>query len=399
MEHGDDYPTDHEPPWEMKSRGEGNERVWKETLGFCGGSRFPSAASTLVCLLCFIDDAPVMDRSDPERGPDPTPAVAVVGELNVDLILEQVNDLPALEKERIAEDMTFTMGSSSAILAANAGALGMSVGFVGRVGDDAFGDYMRDQLAERGVDTDPILETSDAATGLTAIFTFQEDRGMLTYPGAMNELTIDDVPWDYLEQAQHLHLSSYYMQPGIRPDCPDLFRRAKEVGLSTSFDTNWDPDEEWGDDVLSVLDHVDVFLPNDEEARLISGESDLDRALTVLADRATTVVATCGTDGIRARRGDRTFACPALPVTAVDAVGAGDSFNAGFLKQYVQNRPLEECLRYGTLTAAFSTLAAGGTTAFDDVTAFKQFTHEHSQYLTEGTIPESGVSASRDPRS
>lgn len=340
-----------------------------------------------------------MDRSERERGPDPPPAVAIVGELNVDLILEQVNDLPALEKERIAEDMTFTMGSSSAILAANAGALGVSVGFVGRVGDDTFGDYMRDNLAERGVDTDPILETSDAATGLTAIFTVQEERGMLTYPGAMVELTLDDVPWDYLEQTQHLHLSSYYMQPGIRPDCPDLFRRAKELGLSTSFDTNWDPDEEWGDDVLSVLDHVDVFLPNDEEARLISGESDLDRALSGLADRATTVVATCGTDGIRARRGDDTFSLPALPVTPVDAVGAGDSFNAGFLKQYVKNRPLEECLRYGMLTAAFSTLAPGGTSAFDDMAAFKQFTHEHRQYLAEGTIPESDFSTSVEARS
>jgi len=348
--------------------------------------------------LCFIYAPQFMDRSEAARGTDQTPAVVIVGELNVDLILEQVNDLPALEKERIAEDMTFTMGSSSAILAANAGALGMSVGFVGRIGSDTFGDYMRDSLAERGVDTSCILETSDAATGLTAIFTFREERGMLTYPGAMNDLTIDDVPWDYLEQAQHLHLSSYYMQPGLRPDCPELFRRAKEIGLSTSFDTNWDPDEEWGDDVLDVLDHVDVFFPNDEEARLISGESDLDRALTVLADRATTVVATCGIDGIRARRGDDTISLPALPVTPVDAVGAGDSFNAGFLKQYAENKPLDDCLRHGMVTGAFSTLAPGGTSAFDDMAAFKQFVREKREYLTDGAVPEDDGSTSVDIR-
>lgn len=329
-----------------------------------------------------------MSYSQAERGTDQTPAIAVVGELNVDLILEQVNDLPVLEKERVAEDMTFTMGSSSAILAANAGALGMSVGFVGRIGDDMLGDYMRDELDERGVDTEPILETSTAATGLTAIFTYQDERGMLTYPGAMAQLTIEDMPWGYLEEAQHLHLSSYYMQPGIRPDCPELFQRAKELGLSTSFDTNWDPDEQWGEEVLSVLDYVDVFLPNDEEARLISGESDLDRALTDLADRATTVVATCGTDGIRARRGNSTFSFPALPVIPVDSVGAGDSFNAGFLKQYLKDRPLEECLRYGMLTAAFSTRASGGTSAFEDIAAFQQFTHENRQYLETGRIPK-----------
>lgn len=313
-----------------------------------------------------------------------SPAVAVVGELNVDLILEQINELPALEKERIAEGMTFTMGSSSAILAANAGALGLSVGFIGCTGNDTFGQYMRDSLARRGVDTTHILATSEVATGLTAIFTYGEERGMLTYPGAMNELTVDDVSWEYLEQVQHLHLSSYYLQPGIRADCPMLFRRAKELGLTTSLDTNWDPAEEWGKDVLDVLDHVDVFLPNDEEARLISGKRDLDEALAFLAERADTVVATCGADGVRARRGRETFSLPALSVTPVDAVGAGDSFNAGFLQRFVRNEPLEKCMRYGMLAGAFSTTASGGTSAFDDADAFERFASDHSTYLGEG---------------
>lgn len=319
-----------------------------------------------------------------DRPSDGSNVVAIIGELNVDLILEQINDLPALEKERIAEGMTFTMGSSSAILAANAGALGMSVAFVGRIGSDTFGEYMRDNLARRGVDTTHILETPDVATGLTAIFTYGEQRGMLTYPGAMNELTIDDMPWDFLEQVQHLHLSSYYLQPGLRPDCPELFRRAKEIGLTTSLDTNWDPAEEWGPDVLEVLDHVDVFLPNDEEARLISGEQDLDRALAFLSARAGTVVITCGPDGVRAQRGQEVFSLPAVSVTPVDAVGAGDSFNAGFLQQFVRGEPLKQCLRYGMLTGAFSTTASGGISAYDDMKAFEQFVEENSDYIHAG---------------
>lgn len=326
-----------------------------------------------------MDDTP--ERDDSEH----TATVAIVGELNVDLILEQINDLPALEKERIAEGMTFTMGSSSAILAANAGALGTSVGFIGRTGDDPFGHYMRNNLARRGVDTEHILETPDVSTGLTAIFTFQDERGMLTYPGAMNELTLDDIPWNYLDGVRHLHLSSYYMQPGIRSDCPTLFRRARERGLTTSFDTNWDPAEEWGSEVFDVLEHIDVFLPNDEEARLISGESDLDRALAVLSEYADTVVATCGAEGVRARRGKETMSLPAVPVHPVDAVGAGDSFNAGFLKQFVQDQPLEKCLRYAMLTGAFSTLASGGTSAYDDLDAFEQFIRSNDQYLTAST--------------
>jgi len=332
-----------------------------------------------------------MDDSETDHGMSPMPTVAIVGELNVDLILEQVNALPALEKERIAEGMTFTMGSSSAILAANAGALGVSVGFVGRIGHDTFGTYVRDHLDQRGVDTQHILETPDVVTGLTTIFTHGDQRGMLTYLGAMKELTIDDMPWDYLEQVKHVHLSSYYMQPGLRPDCPDLFRQAKELGLTTSLDTNWDPDDEWGPDVLDVLEYIDVFLPNDEEACLISGESDLDQALESLAERVEIVVATCGADGVRARRGTETFSLPALPVTPADAVGAGDSFNAGFLKQFVGGEPLEKCLRYGMLTGAFSTQAPGGTSAFDDMEAFDAFIRKNRQYVGTGTIPQNAV--------
>jgi sugar/nucleoside kinase (ribokinase family) len=332
-----------------------------------------------------------MDDSDTDHGTSSVPTVAIVGELNVDLILEQVNALPELEKERIAEGMTFTMGSSSAILAANAGALGMLVGFVGRVGHDTFGAYMRDHLAQRGVDTQHILETPDVATGLTVIFTYGDQRGMLTYPGAMNELTIDDLPWDYLEEVQHVHLSSYYMQPGLRPDCPELFRQAKGLGLTTSLDTNWDPADEWGRDVLDVLEYIDVFLPNDEEARLISGESDLDQAIEFLARQVEIVVTTCGADGVRAQRGTETFSLPALPVTPADAVGAGDSFNAGFLKQFVAGEPLEKCLRYGMLTGAFSTQAPGGTAAFNDMEAFDAFIRSNRQYLGTDTTPQNAA--------
>lgn len=297
----------------------------------------------------------------------------VVGELNVDLILDQVNALPALEKERLARGMTLTLGSSSAILASNASALGLATGFVGRVGVDTFGAFVVERLQARGVDTRYVLATAGVQTGLTAIYTFGAQRGALTYPGAMEQLTLDDMPWDYVARAKHLHLSSYYLQPGMRPGCPELFRRAKALGLSTSFDTNWDPAEAWGDDVFDVLPHVDVFLPNDDEARRISGEDDLDRAMAVLARYAGAVVVTCGRDGVRARRGDETWHLPAVPVEPVDAVGAGDSFNAGFLARFVHGAVLEACLQGGLVGGAFSTTCAGGTTAFDDMEAYARF--------------------------
>lgn len=315
-----------------------------------------------------------------QNGETSNPTLIVVGELNIDLILDNVNQLPEIGKERIAQAMTLTLGSSSAILASNASMLGLDVGFIGRIGVDPFGNFAVNSLDESGVDTRHIINTDGAATGVTAIYTYHNDRGMLTYPGAMEELVIQDIPWDYISQAKHLHLSSYYLQTGLRPACKDLFKKAKELGLTTSFDTNWDPEEKWGTDVLEVLSYVDVFLPNDQEALLISGEDNLDQALSSLAKRAGIVVATCGAEGIKARQGDASYNLPGLPVVPVDAVGAGDSFNAGFLNQFINGNPIKECLHAGLVSSAFSTLASGGTAALKNKEEFARFEMEMKEH-------------------
>lgn len=318
----------------------------------------------------------------PEADPgSPQPLLLVIGELNVDLILEQVSALPELEKERTAEGMTLTLGSSSAILAANASAIGVNVAFIGLVGADPFGRFCVDRLRARGVDTRHVKEVPDLTTGLTAIYTYGDKRGAITYPGAMAHLTVEHVPDEVLQSADHLHLSSFYLQSGIRPDCSALFQKARELGLTTSLDPNWDPAEEWRD-VLDVVEYVDVFLPNADEARWITGESDLDRAIEALSRRTRTVVVTCGVEGVRARRGDETYVLPAIPVEPVDAVGAGDSFNAGFLSRYLLGKPMEECLHFGMLAGAFSTLAAGGTGAFDAPERFHEFVRQAHTRVT-----------------
>lgn len=304
------------------------------------------------------------------------PELVVVGELNVDLILERLNDGPALGKERVARGMTLTLGSSSAILASNASRLGLNVGFVGCVGPDSFGAFVRDALVEAGVDVTHLIEREGEATGLTVIYTYAGDRGMLTYPGAMETLTFDELPLGWITSARHLHLSSYYLQPSLRPSVPDLYRAAKDAGLSTSFDTNWDPEEAWADDIYTVFPYVDVFLPNDVEARRIAREDDLQRAIEKLARHVGVVVVTCGKDGVVARRGDEQLHVDALPVVPVDAVGAGDSFNAGFLSRYVRGGDLAACLTAGTISAAFSTTCAGGTTAFRDAPRYRLFERE-----------------------
>src|SRR5574344_1458183 len=119
--------------------------------------------------------------------------IAAIGELNVDLILNQIESEPEIGKEKFAKEMLLTLGSSTAIFAANASALGSKVCFVGMIGHDAFGSLVRSSLEEKGVGTDYLIENKNVATGATIVMNYGEDRANLTYQGAMDVMGFDDI--------------------------------------------------------------------------------------------------------------------------------------------------------------------------------------------------------------
>ena len=110
----------------------------------------------------------------------------------------------------------------------------------------------------------------------------------------------------------------------------------KAAGLTTSLDTNDDPEAKWEADLFDVLPFVDVFLPNEREAQKIAGTENFEEAVKRLAQRVPLLVVKLGHQGAMAVRGEERVMSPALKVKAVDPVGAGDSFDAGFLHQYVR---------------------------------------------------------------
>ncbi|MCD6374397.1 MAG: carbohydrate kinase family protein, partial [Caldisericaceae bacterium] len=288
----------------------------------------------------------------------------VVGELNVDLILNKIDGFPEIGKEKLAEEMTLTLGSSSAIFASNLSALGAKVAFVGKIGHDQFGELVLQSLENKGVSTEFIIQDKTLNTGATIVLNYDEDRAMLTHPGAMNHLTIKDITPEILKTARHLHFSSYYLQPGIREDVDQLFKMAKENGLTTSFDMQWDPKEKWQLPVQKILPFVDVFLPNRQELIYLTGQINLKEAIKKLRDNANTVVVKMGNEGsfLFDTKAKLEKTLPAYKnEQVVDAIGAGDSFNAGFIFKFIQGAPLEECQRFGNLCGAINTTAAGGT--------------------------------------
>ncbi|HKW25810.1 MAG TPA: carbohydrate kinase family protein [Terriglobales bacterium] len=303
--------------------------------------------------------------------------VTVAGELNLDLILYGLPENLPTEREFLASGLMVTLGSSSAILAHNLAALGARTAFSSLIGDDPLGEIALQRLAAAGVDVSHVKKASGRTTGLTVILQHDGQRRILTYPGTMSDMSRTDLDIEFLHAARHFHLSSFFLQPKLQPQVAELFREMKAAGLSTSFDTNDDPQDRW-DGVFEVLPHVDVFLPNEREALRLTGAANLEAAVNDLAKRVPVLAVKLGAQGALARRGKAEFRCPAAKVTPVDPVGAGDSFDAGFLYQYVKGADLNACLRYGNLAGALSTTMPGGTEAFRDRSRVKQFFSQHA---------------------
>ncbi len=134
--------------------------------------------------------------------------VVAVGELNPDLILSGMDGPPRLGREILAQRCTFTLGSSTALCAANLAALGLSVGIVGKVGQDPFGDFVLGCLRQRGIDTSRVIRDASVRTGVTVSLAYPEDRAMVTFAGAMACLAAAEVDGEYVASARHLHVSS-----------------------------------------------------------------------------------------------------------------------------------------------------------------------------------------------
>ena len=292
--------------------------------------------------------------------------LSVVGELNLDLVLYGLPEDLEFDREHLATDLRFTLGSSSGILAHNFALLGNRVGFSSAIGSDPLGDLCLARLAESGADLSRVRPFSGRQTGITVILPHPQRRYILTYPGVMAEMRFEDLDLDYIFGAHHLHLSSYFLQRALRPRVPELFRLAKQAGLTTSLDTNDDPEGRWESDVLDAIKFADVLLPNEYEACRLAGCENPIAAAEKLAAKVPFLVIKRGEKGVLACKGRDLLEAAAPMVETVDTIGAGDSFDAGFLHEFIRGAKLEDCLRYGNLAGALSTTRQGGTEAFRD---------------------------------
>lgn len=298
------------------------------------------------------------------------PHLLVIGELNMDLILNGTPSFPELGKEKIADDFDLTLGSSSAIFAGNIARLGVTTGFCGMVGKDSFGETIIDSLQDFSIDTSNITVSPNHKTGLTAIIRHNNDRAMVTYPGAMEHFSLKDIPGQAFVGKQHLHISSLFLQPNIQKDLFEIIGKAKDHGLTISIDPQWDPQEEWKLDFKKLVGRIDFFLPNENEFLNIAEAETISEAIQKfqphLSDGA--IIIKQGTKGATCVTAQKVRQVSGyLNEDPVDTVGAGDSFNAGFIYRFLQGDAIDRCIQFGNITGAVSTTASGGTAAIQSL--------------------------------
>ena len=286
--------------------------------------------------------------------------ILVAGEINPDLILTGDVKPEFDQVEKLVTSETLTVGSSSVIFACGAARLGLRVAFIGVCGDDVFGRFMLAEMQKRNVNVDHVIIRTAGQTGLSVILNREADRAILTHPGLIADLQASDIADSLLAQTRHLHVASYFLQTKLQPDLPALFQRAHALGLTTSLDTNYDPSEKWigFDDLLSK---TDVFLPNKTEALSITQSANVVSASEQLAQTCKLAAIKLGAEGAIACNGEEVIRSNSISVNVVDTVGAGDTFDAGFVFGYLNDWPLQKSLRLACVCGALSTQRAGGT--------------------------------------
>jgi sugar/nucleoside kinase (ribokinase family) len=292
-----------------------------------------------------------------------SPDVLCAGIVVADHVCTPVSHLPAAGELVLAERILLTIGGCAANVAVDLAKMGLAPAVVGRVGGDVFGRVVADMLRDAGVDVSALQVSPGCDTSQTLIVNVAgQDRRFIHTFGANADFTAADVVPD--TRCEVLYLGGYFIMDRVRADeVARVFAQARERGIRTVLDVVTPGPGEYLSRLEPVLPHVDVFLPNDHEARLITGLADaVAQAERFRAMGVRTAIITMGERGsVLVGEGARLRA-EAYRMSFVDGTGGGDAFAAGYIAGMLRGWGPQECLRIGSAVGASCVRAIGTTT-------------------------------------
>jgi len=304
--------------------------------------------------------------------------VVCLGILVADVFSSPIDSLPAAGELRLTDRFMLRVGGCAANTAVDLRRLGRTVRVLGKVGEDLFGQFVLGDLERLGIDTSTVARSATHPTSATCIVNVRgEDRRFIHCIGANADFSLADIDFSTLEGARALYVGGYLVMPNFGPeDLAQLLREAKRRGLITALDivipAGMPPSL---DQIRQALPYTDVFLPNQDEARALTGQNDPRDQAEVFAqlNPECTIVITQGRAGALAKRGSQVVQAGVYKVESIDGSGAGDAFDAGFLLGVLENWPLDYTLRFASAVGASCTRALGctdGVFQFDEAVAF-----------------------------
>lgn len=288
------------------------------------------------------------------------PPICVIGNLNIDFVIRNVPKIPEWGQEVMGLGSDQFSSGQAGYLSMALARLGIPTSLIGNVGDDFHGRQILAELEAYGVSVEGVSCMGGAKTGISvAIVRADGERAFITDLGCLRVFSqkMVDAHWNLVENASIVCLVGLFCTPGLSfTAASQILRRAKTAGKITMLDTGWDP-LNWSSETLaglySVLSEVTVFMPNQDEARAITGkESLVEMARALHLAGVEKVVIKCGNSGSYASNGFASCVVAPRVVKVYDAVGAGDIFNSGFLFGFLKDWSLEACLAFGNTVAS-----------------------------------------------
>lgn len=303
--------------------------------------------------------------------------VYVYGDVNIDLVVPGVENLPEPGSEVDVPVMETFVGGGAALFTLGLAKLGLTPVFQGSIGRDMYGEYIRNLFRELGVDDSLLLDSDTKKTGISISFTTEKDRCFLTYRGTNEGLSLKHMDLGQLPGAKHVHVTGYEGATN-HAEYLDILTKIHEMGdVTVSFDVGWDMTGVWYEGIFDLLPMIDVLFMNETECQHYTRCEDIETGARKLAEKAGMAVIKLGKTGAMAIKDGEKYYAPAYKVQAVDTTGAGDSFNAGFIYGFLQGLPMEECLKCGNGCGALSVTKLGGNTGFPFRAELEKWIQDH----------------------
>lgn len=304
-----------------------------------------------------------------------------LGILVGDFVARPVRQMPERGKLTLVDTCELHLGGCASNTATVARNLGVDVCVIGKLGDDALGEFVMASLKKSRIDVSRVRIEKGINTSGTAVLVFPDgERSFLHSFGTNSRFSVNDIDFDYLKNFSIVHLAGVFLLPGFESEnLIEFARRVKAIGKILSFDTAWDSTGRWLSVIEGSIEFVDYFFTSIEEAKMLSGQNHYQDMAKFFIDRGVkNICIKMGPEGSFVTNGSDKEFFPALKVNAVDSTGAGDAYVAGFLTGLLRKYPLFKCGLLANTAGAMAVTAVGATSGIKDWESFISFAREHS---------------------